>query len=61
VRNDFVNLNQYFKVLESIKEILVDSKNQDLYTPLREKIKGKIKKNLDESEKKTDEIDFSDA
>jgi hypothetical protein len=54
-------LNQYFKVLESIKEILVDSKNQDLYTPLREKIKGKIKKNLDESEKKTDEIDFSDA
>ena len=61
VRNDFVNLNQSFKILESIKEILVDSKNQDLYTPLREKIKGKIKKNLDDSEKKTDEIDFSDS
>ena len=61
VRNDFAKMNMYFKNLESIKEILVDSNNKDLYTPLKEKIKGKIKKNLDDSEKKTDEIDFSDA
>ena len=61
VRNDFAKMNKHFKNLESIKEILVDSNNKDLYTPLKEKIKGKIKKNLDDSEKKTDEIDFSDA
>jgi hypothetical protein len=54
-------MNMYFKNLESIKEILVDSNNMDLYMPLKEKIKGKIKKNLDDSEKKTDEIDFSDS
>jgi hypothetical protein len=61
VRNDFAKMNMYFKNLESIKEILFDSNNQDLYTPLKEKIKGKIKKNLEDSEKKIDEIDFSNA
>lgn len=61
VRNDFYNMNQYFKHLDSIKEILVDSENQDLYTPLKESIRGKIQKYIEDSCKKIDENDFSNA
>lgn len=54
-------MNQYFKHLDSIKEILVDSENQDLYTPLKESIRGKIQKYIEDSCKKIDENDFSNA
>ena len=52
---------QYFKNLETIKEILVDQNNKDLYAALKDEIKTGIKKYLDESEKIIDEIDFSHA